>query len=239
MSEHPSIEQILERQARLQDLRDRAAARGGEEARRALAHRTEGPWITVSKQAGSGGRQIAARVAESLGWQAFDREMLRAIAEHSSHREVVLSRFDEHAIGAFDDYVGQFVVPGNPGRFAYWRELVRTVWALARRGNVVLVGRGAHWVLAREFGLSVRILAPAEYRAAAIARAEGLSKDEARRRMQRDDRQQARFVRQVFGRAIDDPEGYDLVLNVGTLGADAAVRTIGDALRHKLSVPQP
>jgi len=55
--------------------------------------------------------------------------------------------------------------------------------------------------------------------------------------MPRDDRQQVQFVRQVFGRAIDDPAGYDLVLNVATLGEHAVVRTIGDALRHKLGAP--
>jgi hypothetical protein len=56
--------------------------------------------------------------------------------------------------------------------------------------------------------------------------------------MLRDDRQQARFVRQVFGRAIDDPCGYDLVLNVAALGPESAVGTICDALRHKLG-PTP
>jgi len=234
MGAHPSIEQILERQARLQEFRDRAAAQGGEEARRALAHRAEGPWIAISKQTGTGGREIARRLAEDLGWQAFDREILTAIAEHTDRREIVLSRFDERAISAFDDYVGQLVVPGDPGRFAYWRELVRTIWALARRGNVVLVGRGAHWILKREFGLSVRLVAPTAFRSEAIARASEGTVAAARRQMKREDLEQARFVRQVFGRAIDDPEGYDVVLNVATLGPSAVARTIGDALRHKL-----
>lgn len=235
MGAHPTIEQMLERQARLQELRDRAAEQGGAEARRALAHRDEGPWISISKQAGTGGLEIAQSLAAELGWQAFDREILTAIAEHTERREVVLSRFDERAIGAFDDYVGQLLVPGDPGRFAYWRELVRTIWALARRGNVVLVGRGAHWILKREFGLSVRLVAPAEFRSAEVARAGGLTLPAARRQMEREDLQQAHFVRKVFGRAVDDPEGYDLMLNVATLGPSATVRTIGDALRHKLA----
>ena len=213
----PTIEQILERQAGLHALRDRAAAQGGDAARRALAHREEGPWIAVSKQTGTGGLEI-----------------LTAIAEHTERRESVLSRFDERAIGTFDDYLGQLVVPGDPGRFAYWRELVRTVWVLGRRGNVVLVGRGAHWVLRREFGLAVRLVAPLAHRAETLARRAGAGEPDARRQIARDDRAQARFVRQVFGRSIEDPEGYDLVLNVAALGADAVARTIEDALRRKL-----
>jgi cytidylate kinase-like protein len=230
----PSIDQILERQARLQAMRDRAAAQGGDAARGALAHREEGPWIAVSKQAGTDGHAIAQRVAGDLGWQAYDREILTAIAQHTERRESVLARFDEREIGTLDDYLGQLVVPGNPGRYVYWRELVRTVWALGRGGNAVLVGRGAHWVLRRECGLAVRLVAPRAYRAALLARRTGVGEADASRQLERDDRTQARFVRQVFGRAIDDAEGYDLVLNVATLGADAAACTIEDALHRKL-----
>jgi len=67
---HPShIDRMIDRQVALWEVRARVAAEGGEEARARLAHLEQGPWITVSKQLGSGGTDVARRVCELLGWQ--------------------------------------------------------------------------------------------------------------------------------------------------------------------------
>jgi cytidylate kinase len=234
MSSSSGIEKIIEKQARFWEVRERIASEGGQAARRALAHLAQGPWISISKQWGSGSRDVANALAERLHWQWFDREILTAIAEHTKSREEILSRLDEHAIGSINDYIAQMIVSEDPGQATYLKEMVRVVMGLARQGNAIIVGRGANYFLDSRFGLRVRLVAPLEQRVARVATLDDRSPEDARREVERNDNQQAAFIRQVFNRNIDDPVGFDMVLNMGSLSLDSATHAILAALRRKL-----
>jgi cytidylate kinase len=230
------IEQIIERQVSFWEVRQRLAAEGGDAAKRALAHLSEGPWVSVSKQMGSLGVELARELGRQLEWQVFDREIVASIATQRKMREAVLSRLDEQAIGAFNDYIAQMLVPNDPGQLAYLEELARVIWGLARQGNAIILGRGANWFLNARFGLRLRAIAPLELRADRVARAEGLTLAEAGRRIKEHEAKQAAFIRQVYGRDIDDPLGYDVLINTGEMELDVAVRIAQEALRAKLGV---
>jgi cytidylate kinase len=234
MSSASNIEKIIEKQARFWEVRERIAVEGGEAAQRALAHLAEGPWISISKQWGSRSRELASKLAGELHWQWFDREILTTIAQHTNSREQILSRLDEHAIGSINDYIAQMVVSEDPGQAAYLQEMIRVVMGLAKQGNAIIVGRGANFFLDPRFGLRVRLVAPLEARVAHVAELEGCSRDSARPLVEKNDTQQAAFIRQVFGHDIDDPLGFDLMLNMGGMDEDTAVHAILAALRQKL-----
>lgn len=234
MSSFSNIEQIIEKQARFWKVRDRIAEEGGEAARRALAHLAEGPWISISKQLGAGCSELARKLADELHWQSFDKEILTAISQHTHSCEQILSRLDEHAIGSINDYVAQMLVSEDPGQATYLRQMVRVVMGLAKQGNAIIIGRGANFFLNPQFGLRVRLVAPLEQRVARVVDTDGKSRDAARSEVEQNDGQQAAFIRQVFGRNIDDPLGFDLVLNMGGVDEDSARRTILAALRQKL-----
>ena len=76
------------------------------------------------------------------------------------------------------------------------------------------------------------VVAPAEQRAARLAKREGLSSSEAHRRLAREDEQRREFLAQ-FGVNPDDPALYDLVVNTETLGPDAAVTLVMAALQAR------
>jgi cytidylate kinase len=230
----PSIEAMLERQARFWEVRRRLAEEGGEPARRALAHLPEGPWVSVSRQLGSGGLEVARRIAERLGWQVFDREIVSTIARHTHTQEAVLSYLDERAIGPINDYIARVLDPGLPGQVPFLQEMVRVIWGLAKQGSSVIVGRGANWFLDPRYGLRLRVVAPRNLRVSRIAQARGLAPAEAERTVRLHDARQEEYIRQAFRESIDDPLGYDCVLNLGVLDVEAAVETVHAALRHKL-----
>ena len=234
MSSSSNIEQIIEKQARFWEMRERIADEGGEAAQRALAHLAEGPWISISKQLGAGSRELARKLAHDLHWQCFDKEILTAISQHTNSCEQILARLDEHAIGSINDYVAQMLVSEDPGQATYLRQMVRVVMGLAKQGNAIIIGRGANFFLDPRFGLRVRLVAPLEQRVERVADTEGRSRGAARSQVEQDDAQQAAFIRQVFGRNIDDPLGFDLVLNMGGVDEDSARRGILAALRQKL-----
>jgi cytidylate kinase len=228
------VETLIEQQARLWELRRQVARQGGEAARRALVHLDEGPWLTISRQLGAGGTGLARRLAEGLGWQVYDQEILLAIARQTHTKEKVISRLDEHAVGHFNDLVRHLLVPDDLGQAGFLLEMTRVVWALGHQGKAILVGRGANWVLDARFGLRVRIVAPEDARIERIAEREGLSLAGAKKRVAAHDNEQRAFIRQAYGRRIDDPMGYDLVINLGQIAPDCAAETVLVALRRKL-----
>jgi cytidylate kinase len=230
------IEQIIERQAKFWEVRDRLAEEGGETAQRGLAHLKEGPWVTISKEWGARGVDLARLLGQELDWQVFDREIVTSIAEQAKMRRAVLARLDERAIGAFNDYIVQLLVPSDPGQLAYLQELVRVIWGLARQGNAIILGRGANWFLNSEYGLRIRVIAPVEVRAAFLAREEDLPLVEAGKRIKELDAKQAAFIHQVYGREIADPLGYDLTINTAEMELETVKQTVLAALTSKLGM---
>jgi cytidylate kinase len=230
----PNIEGIIERQAAFWEMRRRVSEEGGEAAKQALVHLSEGPWITVSKQWGSGGVDLATELARSLGWQVFDREILASIARQTHTRKAILDRLDEHAVGSFNDYLSQLLVPDALSRAGYLQEMMRVVWGLARQGSAVILGRGANWLLKPRFGLRLRVVAPMELRVERVVADSGIDRAEAAKRLRQHDDEQVAFIRQVFDRDINDPLGYDLILNLGAVELATADRIARNALREKL-----
>ncbi|MCP3982540.1 MAG: cytidylate kinase-like family protein [bacterium] len=230
------LEGILQRQARSWEMRQRMADEGGEKARDALAHLSEGPWVTVSRQLGSAGHEVARTVAERFGWQVFDRQILSGCATQTDTVEQILSRLDERAIGAFDDYLAQLMVPRDPGQTTFLKEMMRVIWGIARQGNAIILGRGANWILKSRFGLRLRVVAPLELRAQNLAEDRDCSVSEALQLARDHDGQQAAFIRQVYARDIDDPLGYDLILNVSSVDVKTAGTVAVAALAAKLGV---
>jgi len=223
----PNVEAILERQARLWEMRRRMDRESRAGASTSRAHR-DGPWITVSRQLGSGGSELARRLGVELGWEVYDRQILETIARHTHTREAVLSRLDERAVGPMIEYIRRLLDPEIPGQSDFLQEMLRVIWGLARQGHAIIVGRGANWFLDPRSGLRIRIVAPFDLRAARVGRGERTVRD--------NDEGQSEFVRMIFRRDIDDPLGYDLVLNTGTVDLPSAARAAVAALRPRVPI---
>jgi cytidylate kinase len=233
MSDLPMVEAILERQGRFRELRNKLRTENAGK----LAGVAEGPWLSLSRQLGSGGIELARRLGHELGWQVYDREIVRVIAENTHTRESVLSQMDEHATGPLKDYFRRLLDSSVPGHLPFMRETMSVVWGLARQGNAVIVGRGANWFLPPATGVRVRTIAPREMRVEAVAREEAVDRPVAQRTVDEDDRRRADFVRQVHRRDIEDPEGYDMILNLGALDLGTAQEIVLAALRRRVGLP--
>jgi cytidylate kinase len=120
------------------------------------------------------------------------------------------------------------------GQSGYLADLARTVGTFAREGRVVILGRGANWFLSGKYGLKLRAVAPFEQRVASHARRSKVDEKSARVQVERHDRDQRAFIRQTFNRDINDPLGYDIVLNLGTISLDQAADIAVAALRRKV-----
>jgi cytidylate kinase len=221
-----TIEAMLEHQARFAELRERILDLQPRAAGRSSAAAREGPWITVSSEIGSGGTTFARRIASALDWQAYDREILQGIAEHTHTREAVAAWMDEKPIGPMSDYLSQLLDPQLPGELAFLQEMARVIVGIARKGHAVIVGRGANHLLDPRFGLRLRVVAPLDQRAIALAERASIGIPQARRTIKEHDERQREFIHKVFSRSLDDPLGYDMVLNLGAMDHETAKSSV-------------
>ena len=126
------------------------------------------------------------------------------------------------------------MVPEAVSRNVYAHEVAKLIWTLARQGRAILVGRGANWLLDPRYGLRIRVVAPLPFRVERIARLRKIEPALAEQHLRREDEELAAFIRQLYRREIDDTAGYDLILNLEHLEAEAAADAVITALRRKL-----
>jgi cytidylate kinase len=198
--------------------------------------------VTISREYGSGGGEVAARLAQRLEWQLVDHQIVAEAARELDTHETVVQAHDEHAASVFSRLFGWPFPTTSQETQAYHEKLHHLVESAANSGHVVIVGRGGQVLLAnRRDVLHVRVVAPLELRVAYAVRREGLDTDAARRRVQEKDRARARYAQTQFHSQSDDPHLYDLVINTAVLDLDSVVDQICLALVNKakrLNVPE-
>lgn len=206
--------------------------------------------ITVSREFGAGGAEIARRAAEALDWSFVDNEFIDEVARRAGLRPEEVAAREERAPGFMERLartlakaMPEFVAPegGTVPELAE-EELVRVtemvVADLASAGPAVLVGRAAPAVLSRRGdALHVKIVAPVADRALRIAERLAVPREEAERLVHQTDENRARYHRQYYHRDWHDPVNYHLVLNSSWLGVERAVKVIVGAVSTAPSPP--
>jgi cytidylate kinase len=171
--------------------------------------------ITITREYGAGGSEVAKKLADAMGWEMLDRELLHQAAEIEHLPDAELERLDEKAVSMADRF------SLHPTHRKYLHGLTAAARQAAERGNVVLVGRGARHLLGEmPDTFHLRLVAPREWRAERMARLEGWSPEEARARCLEVDRVRELFTRYFFGETATQPAQYDLVVNTGRVSLE-------------------
>jgi cytidylate kinase len=178
------------------------------------------PIITISRQVGSGGRELAEALARRLDLQVHDQDIVEHIARNEKIAAEVVAHLDEQTVSQIDLWVRGVLNRRIYMRDEYQEELVRTVRTLAAHGGVVVLGRGGTFILADRADLRLRLVAPVETRVQALVNERGLSVAEAEQSVAESDAARADFVRKLFRADIDDPVHYDLVINTDGIDGD-------------------
>jgi cytidylate kinase len=189
--------------------------------------------ITISRQAGTDGTELARAVAEALGFQLWDQQLVQRVAERAGAPEVLMRAVDERARSAIEELLTGILMGDAATEGEYLSQLMRVFHALAHHGAAVIVGRGAQFVFAPETALRVRVVAPVEVRLRKLASSRKLSDTTARSELEKIDRERHQFVRSHYHRDASDPSAYDLVVNVGSMSPSAAMQVIVAAYRAK------
>jgi cytidylate kinase len=227
------IEQLADHRLDWERIKSRLAALSPDHPDFKPAAELVGPTLTISRQSGAGGDSIARRIGGELGWPVLNGEVVDLMAELFNLEPTMLRLVDEAKASWVRDIVTDLLPLDIIDRDTYVHHLGRVFHLAALHGQVVLVGRAANLFLPRTRGLAVRLVANEARRVARLAARDGLEQRAAEKLVHETDHRRARLVRHYFGRDIDDPLLYDLVINTTTLQVDHVVDIITDACRAR------
>jgi cytidylate kinase len=189
------------------------------------------PTITLSRQLGSLGDEVAQAVAAQLGYTVVGRELINQAARQAGAPEMALAVIDELGL------LG--VSPSAQAQAAYDDAMRQVMADLADVGRSVIVGRAGCVLLAgHPAALHVRVVAPVGVRVARLAAA-GLAPAAAQAQIEASDRTRALFVRRHYGVDWDATDLYDLVVNTGRLTVEAAAALVCLALARRTQPAAP
>ena len=124
--------------------------------------------ITVSREYGAGGGEVASRLAIALGWDLLDHELLQRAAQLEHLPDAELEALDEQAITLADRF------RLHPPHQRYIHGLSEAARQAAAQGNVILVGRGSRQLVGEtRDAFHLRLVAPRDWRSRRMAAIEG------------------------------------------------------------------
>lgn len=193
------------------------------------------PFITISRQAGAGGRSLAQALLTHFashrdpllsGWQRADREVCETLAADPRLGVSMQALLDERFRGRLEDYLSQ-AISGSAPQIKVHRALFSTMRSLAAVGRVILVGRGG-FMATRGYlgGLHLRLVGSRASRIERVCLRESLSRAEAERWIDRQDKDRRALVAEYFGASAEDPQNFDAVFNTDLLGFDSIAEAV-------------
>ena len=174
--------------------------------------------ITISRQLGSLGDEIAAALASRLGWELVTRQILL-----ERYLKDMITNKDHHI---FEESAKAYLKEYQSGK-TYLNLIEDKLYNLTARESVVMVGFGSQVIFAdHDDALHLRIVAPETIRINRVKKQYHVADDEARRILITADRKHKRFVSTVFETDLTDFNLYDLTMNTAQLSVATCVAAI-------------
>lgn len=189
--------------------------------------------ITIGREFGSGGHEIGKRLAEALGLDFYDTEFIKLAVEKTGYSELYIKSNDEKA----PDFTGSTFLSGfdyyHPSPYdRIQEEEYKIVKSLGEKGNCIIVGRAADYILKDERIIKIFIYAPFEER---VKRKLALVSDEMKdkissvqmkKTVKQMDKQRRKFYEYYTDNKWGARESYDLMINTSSAGIDGSVKII-------------
>lgn len=185
--------------------------------------------ITVSREFGSGGRELGVKLADALGIPFYDKELISMAADDINIAEEAFRRYDEHIVvedpldrnfyHAFSDI---YQVPMSDQIFVAQSNVIRR---LASHGPCVIVGRCADRIL--EDSVNLFVHAKMSWRAERVMAEEGGSdRKETERHIREIDEKRKDYYQYYTGNTWGKAQNYHLCLDTGLAGVDGCLKAV-------------
>lgn len=191
--------------------------------------------ISISREFGSGGREIGFRLAKKLGIPFYDKELIDIAAEDSNISEELFHANDEiidrkewseETYAPIDPFSPTYEIPVSDQLFVIQTKIIRQ---LAQNGPCVIIGRCSDVIVEDSF--KVFICASLKKRAARLMSLEeipGIDTKKMEARIRSIDKKRKEYYQYYSGNEWGKPKNYDICLNSGNLGIDKCVDLIAE-----------
>lgn len=183
--------------------------------------------ITISREFGSGGRELGVRLAERLGIPFYDKELISMAAADSNMAESVFHDYDENAPGFLDrsrytPFSSVYTVPMSDQIFLAQSKVIRK---LADNHPCVIVGRCADMIL--EDSINLFIYAKMKARVARMLTLEnGGDPEQMEKRIREIDRKRKDYYQYYTGNTWGKAQNYHLCLDSSKAGIEGCINAI-------------
>jgi len=194
------------------------------------------PIITISREPGSGGSEIARKLSKDLSMDLMGGQIIQHVAESAKMSRKVIESLDEKDVTRRDSWLTALFTDRHLWPDEYLQHLIKVIGTIGRYGNAIIVGRGANYILPRNITFRVRIIAPLDDRIHFVMEDRKCTKAEAEQYVVKTENNRKAFIRKYFNAEVADPRQYDVVINTGGVtieGATEAIKTAFQMRKYK------
>jgi cytidylate kinase len=194
--------------------------------------------ITVSREFGAGGSDLAQELGARLKWPVLDHDIVHRVAERLRLNDGTVEPFDEHPPSLLARIATVLIVP-LPGMYSFptpnevpTHDAIadatrRVIEDAAKSLPLIVVGHGAQCIFEdRADMLSVRLVAPLHLRLARVAARQKISHPIGAELVRRADEDRQAYIQRYFHRDWRSELLYDLQFNTGTIGISEAAAMV-------------
>jgi cytidylate kinase len=185
--------------------------------------------ITIGREHGSNGHDIARELAQQLGYTCYDKEIVDHAAENSGFSKEIFDSYDEKKVSTYVVPSPHYVGMGEGFRLNMQIASAQfdTIRMLADKGNCIFVGRCADYVLRNRKDLvSVFVMANKDFRVKTLMERKGIDADQARKLMRQVDKDRSSYYKYYTDQIWGEAENYELCIDSSKIGVEGTVEVI-------------
>ena len=183
------------------------------------------PFVTISRQAGVGGRSLALMLVERLNavdpgplpWTLWDNEIVQRVVAEQHLPEERVRALEEHAPTWFEECLAGLALAGPrdaPEELVIYHRVAAVIRSLAELGRVVILGRGGAFITEDlKGGVHLRLVAPLEHRVARLAEVSGMRREAAAEKIRETDERRTAFYHRHWPKRRLAPEEFTATYN--------------------------
>ena len=189
--------------------------------------------ITITRQFGSGGREIGKKLAEAYGIPFYDNEIISRAAKDTGFAEAAFERAEDKASNSllYSIAMGMNVFSSQDVGFSglslddrIFLAQSKVIRNVAREGPCVIVGRCADYILKnQENVVNLFIRATLDFRIKRAIEVEGIPKEKSPEMVMKKDKSRANYYKYHSGERWDNVLNYDFAIRSDLCGIDGTV----------------
>ncbi|MFP4380892.1 MAG: AAA family ATPase [Candidatus Sumerlaeia bacterium] len=194
------------------------------------------PVIAISPEFGCGSRLVTEMLSRRTGYDIYGFKLIDKVAENMSVRKHLIDQLDQRLQSYTRNLLDGILGGRHVEQSEYFQNLSQVLSIFVAEGGVILLGRGSTYMVPRGAGIRVRLVAPPELRIINLMRFYKINAREAEKRMITSDDERTAFIKKYYDEDVNDPNNYDMVINMDRIsaitGTALIMRALGEALNY-------